>query len=178
MATDALFHSAIAPTRSTTVAGDQPSGGQVVVNGSGVNFNISSSHIQALSMNQGSSSHAGSSKDQSKPFVLKLKTKQIRICQSCRKDYEGANDTMGLVVARAERRLVSNLATGVQFFGRESNSHYHALKSCIVKADASFTGPKLVIPPDVKVKLNEYQKVYLCTCLEVPFEALDMYMYI
>ena len=68
-------------------------------------------------------------------------------------------------MARAERRLVSNLATGVQFFRRESNSHYHALKSCIVKTDASFTGPKLVIPLDVKVKLNEYQKlkVYLCT---------------
>ena len=60
-----------------------------------------------------------------KPFVLKLKTKQIRICQSCQKNYDGPNDTMGLVVARAERRLVSNLATGLQFLGKESNSHYH-----------------------------------------------------
>ena len=34
----------------------------------------------------------------------------------------------------------------------------------------------VVIPPDVKVKLNTYQKVYLSTCLEVPFEALDVYV--
>lgn len=37
------------------------------------------------------------------PFILKLKTRHIKVCQSCRKDYEGANDTMGLVVGRAER---------------------------------------------------------------------------
>ena len=62
------------------------------------------------------------------PFVFKFKTKQIRICQSCRKGYDGSKDTLDLVVARAERRLVSNLATGVQFLGKESNSHYHAHK--------------------------------------------------
>ena len=73
--------------------------GQVVVNGTGVNFNFApSSPIQA---NQGTSD----SKEKQKPFVFKLKTKQIRICQSCRKDYDGTNDTLGLVVARAERRL-------------------------------------------------------------------------
>ena len=60
------------------------------------------------------------------PFVLKFKTNLIKVCQSCRKNYDGSNDTMGLVVARAERRIVSNLATGTQFLGRESNSHYHA----------------------------------------------------
>lgn len=48
-----------------------------------------------------------------KPFVLKLKTNQIHICQSCRKNYDGTNDTLELVVAHAERRLISNLATGV-----------------------------------------------------------------
>lgn len=36
------------------------------------------------------------------PFILKFKTRQIKVCQSCRKDYEGVNDTMGLVVAHAE----------------------------------------------------------------------------
>ena len=50
-------------------------------------------------------------KDTPKPFVLKLKAKNIKICQSCHKDYDGSNDTLGLVVARAERRLVSNLST-------------------------------------------------------------------
>jgi hypothetical protein len=53
----------------------------------------------------------------------------------------------------------SRAATGVKshnrgaVLGRESNSHYHAHKSCLTKAD-TFSGQKLVIPPDVKVKLD------------------------
>ena len=42
---------------------------------------------------------------------------------------------------------MSNLTTGVQFLGRESNSHYHAHKSCLTKADATYlNGQKLLIP--------------------------------
>ena len=59
--------------------------------------------------------HASPIMTNKKPFVLKLKTNHIKICQSCRKNYDGVNDTLGLVVARAERRLISNIATGVQF---------------------------------------------------------------
>ena len=106
--------------------------------------------------------------------MLKLKAKNIRICQSCRKDYDGSNDTLGLVVSRAEQRLVPNLATGVQFMGKESNSHYHAHKLCLVKADATFTGKKLVVLPELRGKLNGYQRLYLATCLEVPAEALGV----
>ena len=109
-------------------------------------------------------------KDTPKPFVLKLKAKNIKICQSCRKDYDGSN---GLVVARAERRLVSNLSTGVQFLGRESNSHYHAHKVCLMKADPAFSGAKLVVPDDLRDKLNPFQKVYIATCLELPAEVLQ-----
>ena len=64
------------------------------------------------------------SKSSTKPFVLKMKTNQIRVCQSCREDYNGLNDTMGLFVAGGKRRLVSNL-TGTEYLGHESNSHYH-----------------------------------------------------
>ena len=67
----------------------------------------------------------------SNPFILKFKTPQIRVCQACRKDYQNDNDTMGLVVSHAERRLVSNLSTGSQFLGRESNSHYHLHMKCL-----------------------------------------------
>ena len=110
---------------------------------------------------------AGDGIDTPKPFVRKRKANNIRICQSCRKDYNGSNDTLGLVVSRAVRRLVSNLATGVQFLGKESNSHYHAHRVCLVKADATFSGAKLVVPPDVK----ENQRMYLATCLGVPAEV-------
>ena len=119
------------------VSSASQSGGQVIVNGTGLNLNING----ASTLND---------KDTPKPFVLKLKADNIRICQSCRKDYDGSNDTLGLVVSRAEQRLVSNLATGVQFLGKESNSHYHAHKLCLVKADATFSGTKLVVPPDLR----------------------------
>jgi hypothetical protein len=69
-----------------------------------------------------------------KAFILKIKTLQIRVCQSYRKGYEGVNDTLNLVVARMERWGISNLNTGVQFLGRERNSHYYfhfaMFKSC------------------------------------------------
>ena len=37
------------------------------------------------------------------PFILKFKTKQIKICQACQKNYDGLNETLGLVVAHTER---------------------------------------------------------------------------
>ena len=74
--------------------------------------------------------------------------------------YEGPNDTMGLVVACAERRLVSNLATGTHFLGRESNSHYHLHMACHIGDQ------DLVILDNMKVNLNSYQKVYLISCFK------------
>ena len=85
----------------------------------------------------------------------------------CRRDFTGTNDTMGLVVARTERRLVPNVATGVIFLGRVSNSHYHLHLACITKADPSFKGPDLKVPIAVKSKLNMYQKLYLASCFNV-----------
>ena len=102
-----------------------------------------------------------------KPFVLKLKTNQIKVCQSCRKNYDGPNDTLGLVVAHAERRLISNLATGVQFLGKESNSHYHLYLPCLKSADASFTTRDLMVPDDVKHALSVVQKMYLAACFDI-----------
>ena len=75
-------------------ASNAASGGQVVVNETGVNFNCTVSNPGQTTSN---------SKENQKPFVLKLKTKQIRVCQSCCEDYDGANDTLGLMVARSEQ---------------------------------------------------------------------------
>ena len=102
-----------------------------------------------------------------KPFVLKLKTNQIKVCQSCRQNYDGSNDTMGLVVAHAERCQVSNLSTGTQFLGRESNSHYHLHLLCLKKADPSFIGKNLVVPEELKPLLTAVQKMYLAACFDV-----------
>ena len=51
---------------------------------------------------------------------------------------------------------------------------YHAHKLCPMKADATFTGKKHVVPPELRGKLNGYQRLYLATCLEVPAEALGV----
>ena len=102
-ASSLMARSAQLPTSIfSPVSTSNQSGGQVIVNGTGLNLNIN-----------GASTHKG--KDTPKPFVLKLKPTNVH--QSCCKDYDGSNDTLGLVVSRAERRLVSNLATvlGKQF---------------------------------------------------------------
>ena len=157
--------------------------GQVLVGGSGTVFNVSSPgaanptpmpaissvHVQLQTTPTVCVSGSRSSGfSHTNPFMLKFKTNLIKICQSCRKGYEGVDDTMGLVVARAERRMISNVVTGVQFLGRESNSHYHCRLSCLQMVDPSFQGVNLVILSDVHSKLSQYQKLYLVTCLQVP----------
>ena len=109
----------------------------------------------------------GTANTNANPFILKFKTKLMKVCQACRKNYEGTNDTMGLVVARMERWMVSNLITGAQFLGKESNSHYHAHMSCLRLVSPLFKGSDLVVPEDVKVLLTPFQKIFLTTCLQV-----------
>ena len=101
------------------------------------------------------------------PFILKFKTPHIRVCQACRKDYQKDNDTMGLVVSRAERRLVSNLSTGSQFLGKESNSHYHLHMKCLSVVCPTFHGGMLQVPLDVKAKLNDMQNIFLNCCFDI-----------
>ena len=155
--------------------------GKVLIGGSGSVFNISppsatnspmpaisSVHVQLRTTPTVSASCIWSnSVPHTNPFMLKFKINLIKICQSCRNGYEGLNDTMGLV-ARAERRMISNVVTGVQFLGHESNSHYHCRLSCLQMADPSFQGMNLVVPDEIRSKLNQYQKLYLLTCLQVP----------
>ena len=130
------------------------SSGQIVV-GSHV-LNLSMSTPSAVTSSQSTSNPSRAKQ----PFTLKLKTNLIKVCQACRKGFDGTNDTMGLVVARPERRLVSNVATGATFLGRESNSHYHLHMSCITRADPIFkTSHDPVIP--TTLKLNVYQKSLL-----------------
>ena len=152
-------------TNTTVSKPTASSHGQVLV-GANV-INITASPMSVIPQSPGLTTDCDSTP---KPFFLKIKTNQVRICQSCRKDYSGPNDTMGLV-ARAERRLVSNLSTGAQFLGRESNSHYHLHTSCLKLAKPSFTGEELVIPDEVKDKLTAFQKVYLLTFKCLPSQC-------
>ena len=62
-----------------------------------------------------SSTSSTATGNNTKPFVLK--SKQIKVCQSCRKTMKEQNDTLGMVVARAERRLIIN--QGCNFWERK-----------------------------------------------------------
>ena len=55
---------------------------------------------------------------------------------------------------------------------RNAISYYYAHKGCLLKADATFSGTNLVVPPDVKGELNPNQNIYVAMCLGVPVEAL------
>jgi len=138
----------------------------------GISFCVSPAVATPLCTSSGNStstsnSLVGTNMATKKPFVLKLKTNQIKVCQSCRKNYDGPNDTLGLVVAHAERRLICNLATGAQFLGKESNSHYHLHLSCLRGADMSFTARDLMVPDDIKNALSAVQKMYLTACFDI-----------
>ena len=79
---------------------------------------------------------------------------------------------MELVVARVEKRIISNPNTGVQFT-KECNYHYHARLNCLLQANTSFKGDDLVIPANMIAGLTIYQKVYLTTLLQVPYAHLN-----
>ena len=166
--------STLHPVCSNTTA-TATSQGQVFVGSSIVNLTqgqvslptVPSISTAPRSSSSGFSSMRGQLDVTKKPFVLKFKTPLIKICQSCRKNYDGQNDTLGLVLAREERRLVSNLATGKQFFGRESNSHYHLRMQCIKAVEPSFEAKEMVIPEEVEQRLNNYQRLYLKMCFQL-----------
>lgn len=88
-------------------------------------------------------------------FVLKLKTSRIKVCQSCRKNYDGDNDTMGLIALRAECRVVTNITTGVQFLSKESNSHYHVHMNCLRQAMPQFTASNITIPQGTALRSSK-----------------------
>ncbi len=164
------LQSAFAPFLSGTTA-SASSQGQVVVGTNVVNLAVPTCVPLGHSAPPPVFTNAGYPKVQNttkKPFILKFKTNQIKVCQSCRKNYDGPNDTLGLLLARAERRMVSNLATGTQFLAKETNSHYHLHMMCLRAADPSFQGGEMVIPDVIKGQLSSYQKLYLRTCFQVP----------
>ena len=68
---------------------------------------------------------------------------------------------------------LGNYATG--------GKNYHAHKVCLMKADLAFSGAKLVVPDDLRDKLNPFQKVYLATCLQKycrPSSFMELYYHI
>lgn len=145
------------------------SSGQVVV-GSGMNFNISTVPTVPVPMVASGFNTPSTCVPQTSsctnPFTLKLKTNSIKICQACRQGYDGIHATLGLVVARSERKLIFNMVNQTQFLGRESNSHYHCLLRCLKTVSPQFKGSDLVIPDAVRAVLTPFQKVCLINFIQ------------
>ena len=76
------------------------------------------------------------------PFILKIKTNSIKICQSYGRYYDGHNDTMGR--SFSIRKTIFKFIAGTQFLGRESIYHYHLYMACLKAADSTFIGVHLV----------------------------------
>ena len=80
----------------------------------------------------------------------------------------GANDdTLGLVVAGAERPLVSNFTTGSSAVFREREQFSLPCSQNLLNKSRCYVSVMRFVAylmlPDVKVKLDAYQKVYLST---------------
>ena len=157
--------SSLRPAVCSNTTATATSQGQVYVGSSIVN-QFSFPHIPSVSTpsvftTAGISSFHEPTK---KPFVLKFKTPQIKVCQACRLNYDGSNDTMGLVVAREERYQIWQLASS------SLAEKVIRITTCIsgtrIKAvDPSF---ELVVPENVMKQLNAFQKLYLNTCFQIP----------
>ena len=84
-----------------------------------------------------------------KPFVLKLRTTAIRICQGCRQELSDS-----VVVSRLERRLIQNTHTGAFFYGKECNSHYHTKLTCLQRVCPGIDPSNILIPDNVRAVIT------------------------
>ena len=103
-----------------------------------------------------------------KPFFVKFLTRQIKVCQGCRKQFhdENTDPPLDVIVARLERRVISNPSTGDQMLTKESPSHYHPKLSCIRMVCPSFCKTNLVVPPELSLRLTAVHKAYLDNSLK------------
>ena len=102
------------------------------------------------------------------PFFVKFLTKQIKVCQGCRKQFhdENTHPPRDVIIARLERRIVSNPSTGAQVLTKESPSHYHPRLCCIHMVCPSFQKTNLVVPQELSLRLTAAHRVYLDDCLK------------
>ena len=100
------------------------------------------------------------------PFYVKFIVGNMRVCQGCRGNLKRLDGSVpappfDLCAARAERRSFRD-SNGILITPqKEQPSHYHLNLSCIRVVAPTFVTSSLVVPPDVRPKLNVVHKEYL-----------------
>ena len=96
------------------------------------------------------------------PFMLKVLTARIHICQSCQITFDDSREPpYDLVVSRKECQPYKAQGGQIKTPSAASNSHYHVNLHCIRAADPAFNPVALVIPDDVCTYLQDIHKGFL-----------------
>ena len=91
---------------------------------------------------------------QGNPFFVRFISGNIRVCQGCRGSLRLPDGSIpgapsDIAVARLEKRPYFDRTSGTWCYPqKETNSHYHAKLSCVVKAEPLFVPSTLQLPPE------------------------------
>ena len=102
-------------------------------------------------------------------FFLKWVSKRITVCQG--KCQRPMRDEQGriypppydLCLARKERRSFRSPLDGMKKLGKGSDCHYHFKRSCVENGDPPYQGERIIIPPEVSVRMTQAHKDILKT---------------
>ena len=113
-----------------------------------------------------SNRHSYATPPNNEPFLLKLVTNRIQICQGCRTSIRGRGGRIedppfDFCVSRMERRPYPTPEGNFRIPTRASNCHYHLRMCCITAVEPSFVGKALKIPKEVECYLLQVHQMYL-----------------
>ena len=103
----------------------------------------------------------------SHPFFIRFIAGNIRMCQGCKTSVRLLDGSIpspphDIVVARLEQRQYFDKKSGEWCYStKNSNCHYHAKLSCIVKVEPYFLPSSLQVPLELKQNLLPVHQEYL-----------------
>ena len=89
----------------------------------------------------------------SQPYLFKLLTASIKVCAGCRLGYVNRSPPYDVCIVHQETRPIQNPKTKEKILV-PVNAHYHASKSCILLKDSKFAISQLIIPEDIKQRMQ------------------------
>ena len=87
------------------------------------------------------------------PYTFKLLTASIKVCAGCRLGYVNRFPPYDICIVHNETRPIKNPQTNEDMIVPVS-AHYHASKSCILLKDPKFSPKQLIVPENMKERLQ------------------------
>ena len=87
------------------------------------------------------------------PYTFKLLTASIKVCAGCRLGYFNRSPPYDICIVHKETRPIKNPQTNEDIIV-PVNAHYHASKSCILLKDPKFSPKQLIVPENMKERLQ------------------------